>query len=84
MTIILCLKLNFKLMKISSQTDLNFYKTERQSNNKAYKLKSLYENTENIILSNLKQKSLKEDILIPTEVETYLNVKKQYIFYINI
>jgi hypothetical protein len=48
-------------MKIPSQTDLNFYKTERQSNNKAYKLKSLYENTENIILSNLTQKSLKED-----------------------
>ncbi len=71
-------------MKIPSQTDLNFYKTERQSNNKAYKLKSLYENTENIILNNLTQKSLKEDILIPTEVETYLNVKKQYIFYINI
>jgi hypothetical protein len=71
-------------MKISSQTDLNFYKTERQSNNKAYKLKSLYENTENIILNNLTRKSIKEDILIPTEVETYLNVKKQYIFYINI
>ena len=48
-------------MKIPSQTDLNFYKTERQSNNKAYKLKSLYENTENIILSNLnKQKIIKK------------------------
>ena len=59
----------------SCKTDLNFYKTERLSNNKHYKLNSLYENSENNEIPKLIPVSNQEDILIPTEVETYLSVK---------
>lgn len=69
-------------MKNYSKTNLNFYNTERHNLNKLYSLNSPNQERENntkpIINENIKQ----EDILIPSEVETYLNVKKN-IFYIN-
>ena len=68
-------------MKIASNTDLKFYNTERKNVNRANKLIQISDESE---LFNLTPSLKKEDILIPTEVETYLNVKKQYIFYINI
>ena len=65
----------------SCKTDLNFYKTERQSNNKLYKLNSLYEDSENNEIPKLIPVSNQEDILIPTEVETYLSVKNIFFLY---
>ena len=66
-------------MKIASNTDLKFYNTERKNVNRANKLIQISDESE---LFNLTPSLKKEDILIPTEVETYLNVK-QNIFYIN-
>ena len=66
-------------MKIASNTDLNFYNTERKNINRANNLLQINEESE---LFNITQKLKTEDILIPTEVETYLNVT-QNIFYIN-
>ena len=66
-------------MKIASNTDLKFYNTERKNVNRANKLIQISDESE---LFNLTPSLKKEDILIPTEVETYLNVKKN-IFYIN-
>ena len=68
-------------MNSTSKTDLNFYKTERLNKNKANKLISFNEEKDDILNLNLTTKIKQEDILIPTEVETYLNVKKQYILY---
>ena len=68
-------------MNFTSNTDLNFYKTERLNKNKANKLISFNEEKDDILNLNLTTKIKQEDILIPTEVETYLNVKKQYILY---
>ena len=66
-------------MKIASNTDLNFYNTERKNINRANNLLQINNESE---LFNITQKLKTEDILIPTEVETYLNVT-QNIFYIN-
>jgi hypothetical protein len=66
-------------MKIASNKDLKFYNTERKNVNRANKLIQISDESE---LFNLTPSLKKEDILIPTEVETYLNVK-QNIFYIN-
>ena len=66
-------------MKIASNTDLKFYNTERKNVNRANKLIQISDESE---LFNLTPSLKKEDILIPTEVETYLNVM-QNIFYIN-
>ena len=66
-------------MKIASNKDLKFYNTERKNVNRANKLIQISDESE---LFNLTPSLKKEDILIPTEVETYLNVKKN-IFYIN-
>jgi len=66
-------------MKIASNTDLKFYNTERKNVNRANKLIQISDESE---VSNLTPTLKKEDILLPTEVETYLNVK-QNIFYIN-
>ena len=68
-------------MNFTSNTDLNFYKTERLNKNKANKLISFSEEKNENLNLNLTTKIKQEDILIPTEVETYLNVKKQYILY---
>lgn len=68
-------------MNFTSNTDLNFYKTERLNKNKANKLISFNEEKNENLNLNLTTKIKQEDILIPTEVETYLNVKKQYILY---
>ena len=64
-------------MKIASNTDLKFYNTERKNVNRANKLIQISDESE---LFNLTPSLKKEDILIPTEVETYLNVNK--IFFI--
>ena len=66
-------------MKIASNTDLKFYNTERKNVNRANKLIQISDESE---LFNLTPSLKNEDILIPTELETYLNVK-QNIFYIN-
>ena len=66
-------------MKITSNTALNFYNTERKNINRANNLLQINNESE---LFNITPISKKEDILIPTEVETYLNVT-QNIFYIN-
>ena len=66
-------------MKIASNTDLNFYNTERKNINRANNLLQINNESE---MFNITPKSKTEDILIPTEVETYLNVT-QNIFYIN-
>ena len=66
-------------MKIASNTDLNFYNTERKNINRANNLLQINNESE---MFNITPKSKTEDILIPTEVETYLNVI-QNIFYIN-
>ncbi len=66
-------------MKIASNTDLNFYNTERKNINRANNLLQINNESE---LFNITPKLKTEDILIPTEVETYLNVT-QNIFYIN-
>ena len=66
-------------MKITSNTALNFYNTERKNINRANNLLQINNESE---MFNITQKLKKEDILIPTEVETYLNVT-QNIFYIN-
>ena len=66
-------------MKIASNTDLKFYNTERKNINRANKLIQISDESE---LFNLTPSLKKEDVLLPTEVETYLNVK-QNIFYIN-
>ena len=66
-------------MKITSNTALNFYNTERKNINRANNLLQINEESE---LFNITPKLKTEDILIPTEVETYLNVT-QNIFYIN-
>ena len=68
-------------MNSTSKTDLNFYKTERLNKNKANKLISFSEEKNENLNLNLTTKIKQEDILIPTEVEIYLNVKKQYILY---
>ena len=67
-------------MQNSSKTDLIFYKTEDQKNNKLYKLNTSFEDSENNIIPKLISISNQEDILIPTEVETYLNVKKYNLY----
>ena len=67
-------------MQNTSKTDLNFYKTEAQSNYKQYKLNTSFEDSENNIIPKLISISNQEDILIPIEVEKYLTVKK-YILY---
>ena len=67
-------------MQNSSKTDLIFYKTEGQKNNKLYKLNTSFEDSENNIIPKLISISNQEDILIPTEVETYLNVKKYNLY----
>ena len=66
-------------MKITSNTALNFYNTERKNINRANNLLQINNESE---LFNITPKLKTEDILIPTEVETYLNVT-QNIFYIN-
>ena len=66
-------------MKIASNTDLNFYNTERKNINRANNLLQINNESE---MFNITPKLKTEDILIPTEVETYLNVT-QNIFYIN-
>ena len=67
-------------MQNSSKTDIIFYKTEGQKNNKLYKLNTSFEDSENNIIPKLISISNQEDILIPTEVETYLNVKKYNLY----
>ena len=67
-------------MQNTSKTDLNFYKTEAQSNYKQYKLNTSFENSENNIIPKLISISNQEDILIPIEVEKYLNVTKYILF----
>ena len=67
-------------MQNSSKTDLIFYKTEGQKNNKLYKLNTSFEDSENNMIPKLISISNQEDILIPTEVETYLNVKKYNLY----
>ena len=67
-------------MQNTSKTDLNFYKTEAQSNYKQYKLNTSFEDSENIIIPKLISISNQEDILIPIEVEKYLNVKKYFLY----
>jgi len=69
-------------MKNYSKTNLNYYNTERQNLNKLYSLNSPIEEEEKTSKSILNTNFKQEDILIPLEVETYLNVKKN-IFYIN-
>ena len=64
-------------MNTSSLTDINFYNEEMKKTVKnnilnSYKEESLSEKEK---INNLENKSPSEDILIPTEVETYLNVK---------
>ena len=64
-------------MNSSSLTDINFYnekmkKTVKSNILNSYKEESLSEKEK---INNLENKSPSEDILIPTEVETYLNVK---------
>ena len=66
-------------MKIASNTDLNFYNTERKNINRANNFIQINDESEMFKITPI---SKKEDILIPTEVETYLNVT-QNIFYIN-
>ena len=66
-------------MKITSNTALNFYNTERKNFNRANNLLQINNESE---MFNITPKLKTEDILIPTEVETYLNVT-QNIFYIN-
>ena len=66
-------------MKITSNTALNFYNTERKNINRANNLLQINNESE---MFNITPKLKTEDILIPTEVETYLNVT-QNIFYIN-
>ena len=66
-------------MKIASNTDLNFYNTERKNINRANNLLQINNESE---MFNITPKLKTEDILIPTEVETYLNVT-QNTFYIN-
>ena len=66
-------------MKIASNTALNFYNTERKNINRANNLLQINNESE---MFNITPKLKTEDILIPTEVETYLNVT-QNIFYIN-
>ena len=58
-------------MKIASNTDLNFYNTERKNINRANNLLQINNESE---MFNITPKLKTEDILIPTEVETYLNV----------
>ena len=67
-------------MQNSSKRDLIFYKTEGQKNNKHYKLNTSFEDSENNMIPKLISISNQEDILIPTEVETYLNVKKYNLY----
>ena len=67
-------------MQNTSKTDLNFYKTEAQSNYKQYKLNTSFEDSENNIIPKLISISNQEDILIPIEVEKYLNVTKYILF----
>ena len=67
-------------MQNSSKRDLILYKTEGQKNNKLYKLNTSFEDSENNIIPKLISISNQEDILIPTEVETYLNVKKYNLY----
>jgi len=67
-------------MQNTSKTDLNFYKTEAQSNYKQYKLNTSFEDSENNIIPKLISISNQEDILIPIEVEKYLNVKKNILY----
>ena len=64
-------------MNSSSLTDINFYnekmkKTVKNNILNSYKEESLSEKEK---INNSENKSPSEDILIPTEVETYLNVK---------
>lgn len=64
-------------MNSSSLADINFYnekmkKTVKNNILNSYKEESLSEKEK---INNLENKSPSEDILIPTEVETYLNVK---------
>ena len=66
-------------MKIASNTDLNFYNTERKNINRANNFIQINDESEMFKITPI---SKKEDILIPTEVKTYLNVT-QNIFYIN-
>jgi hypothetical protein len=58
-------------MKVASNTDLNFYNTERKNINRANNFIQINEESEMFKITPI---SKKEDILIPTEVETYLNV----------
>jgi hypothetical protein len=58
-------------MKIASNTDLNFYNTERKNINRANNFIQINDESEMFKITPI---SKKEDILIPTEVETYLNV----------
>ena len=66
-------------MKITSNTALNFFNTERKNINRTNKFIQINDESE---FFNITPKLKTEDILIPTEVETYLNVT-QNIFYIN-
>ena len=68
-------------MQNTSKPDLNFYKTEAQSNYKQYKLNTSFEDSENNIITKLNSISNQDDILIPLEVEQYLSVKNN--FYLN-
>ena len=58
-------------MKIASNTDLNFYNTERKNINRANNFIQINDESEMFKITPI---SKKEDISIPTEVETYLNV----------
>jgi len=58
-------------MKITSNKALNFYNTERKNINRANNLLQINNESE---MFNITPKLKTEDILIPTEVETYLNV----------
>lgn len=58
-------------MKIASNTDLNFYNTERKNINRENNFIQINDESEMFKITPI---SKKEDILIPTEVETYLNV----------
>ncbi len=68
-------------MKNSIISDLNFFKSERSNVSRANKQIQITDKSENNIIFNLNTNNKKEDILIPSEVETYLNVKKKYILY---
>ena len=58
-------------MKIISITALNFYNTERKNINRANNFIQINDESEMFKITPI---SKKEDISIPTEVETYLNV----------